>query len=131
MALAGKQLAVKVSTDGTAYNLVGDLNEAKMEIDGDNQDVTSFGSEFIKRLQGLKDTKFDLKGFYNSTDTDGQVAIRSALINDTPLYVQILPDGSTGFQQEVKVSKYETDAKVDGLVEVSIECEGTDAVTLV
>ena len=91
MALAGKQLAVKVSTDGTSFNAVADLNEAKMEIDGDNQDVTTFGSEFIKRLQGLKDTKFDLKGYYDSADTDGEMAIRSALINDTPLYLQVLP----------------------------------------
>jgi predicted secreted protein len=72
-----------------------------------------------------------LGGFYNPTDTNGQAAIRSAFLNDTSLFIQFLPDGSTGFKQEVKVSKFEVSAGVDGTVEVSIDLEGSDAISLV
>lgn len=132
MAMKGKALRVKVGTlTGGPFNDVLDLNDASMSIEGDNQDVSAFGSDFIKRLQGLKDASYSLSGFYKPDDTTGQAIIRSSLINDTPLFVQFLPDGTTGFKQEVKVSSFEVSAGVDGTVEVSIELEGTDAVTLV
>ncbi|WLD92644.1 phage tail tube protein [Alkalihalobacillus sp. AL-G] len=131
MAISGKNATVKVSVDGAAFNVVQDLNEATMPMESDNQDISTFGSDHVKRLQGLKDTTFELSGFYNADDTNGQMAIRSALVDNTALYVQFLPDGTTGFQQEVKVASYEVSAAVDGVVEVSIELEGTNAVTLV
>lgn len=132
MAMAGKNTVVKVGTAATGtFNEVAGLNEASMSNQGDNQDISTFGASFIKRLQGLKDASYSLKGFYEPGDTNGQVAIRNAWLNDTPLFVQFLPDGTTGFQQEVKVSKFEVSAAVDGVIEVSIELEGSDSITAV
>jgi predicted secreted protein len=132
MAMKGKSLLVKVGTaTGGPFSTVQDLNDAKASFDGDNQDITAFGLDYIKRLQGLKDGSYSLGGFYNPTDTNGQAAIRSAFLNDTALFVQFLPDGVAGFKQEVKVSKFEVSAGVDGTVEVSIDLEGSDAISLV
>lgn len=131
MPKAGKKLLAKFSTDGTTWNTIKDLNDASMSIEGDNQDISTFGSDFIKRLQGLKDASYSLSGFYNNTTGDGQKEIQEALLNDTELHVQFLPDGVNGFQQEVKVSSMEPSAGVDGTIENSLELEGTDAVTLV
>lgn len=131
MALAGKSLRIKVSTNGTTFNLVAELNDATMSLSGDNLDITTFGQDYINRIQGLKDCTYSLSGFYKSDDTNGQVVIRDALINDTALYVQFLPDGTTGFKQEVKVSSFELSGTVDGTNDLSIDLDGTGAITTV
>lgn len=131
MALAGKNTVVKVGTSASGpFNEVEELNEASMSLEGDNQDISTFASEFVKRLQGLKDASYELGGFY-SGNAGQQAVIRDALLNDTPLYFQFLPDGTTGFQQEVKVASFEVETAADGVVEVSIGLEGTDEITLV
>ncbi|WP_175074016.1 phage tail tube protein [Terribacillus sp. AE2B 122] len=131
MSLAGKNTVVKVSTDGEAFTQIQDLNEVTMPMESDNQDVSTFGSSNVKRLYGLKDTSFELNGFFNPEDAEGQLKIRQALVDNSPLFVQFLPDGTTGFQQEVKVASYEVSASADGVVELAIELEGTGAVTLI
>jgi len=131
MSLAGKNTVVKVSTDGETFTQIQDLNEVTMPMESDNQDVSTFGSSNVKRLYGLKDTSFELNGFFNPEDAEGQLKIRQALVDNSPLFVQFLPDGTTGFQQEVKVASYEVSASADGVVELAIEMEGTGAVTLI
>ena len=132
MANAGKNLVVKVGTSATGpFNTVQDLKEASISQSGNNQDVSTFGSDWIRRIQGLKDASYSLSGYYDGADASGQVALRSAWLNDSPVFVQFLPDGSTGFQQEVKVSTYEVSASVEGAQEVSIELEGNGPITAV
>lgn len=132
MAMKGRGLVISVSTSETGnFSPVSDLNDASMSMEGDNQDISTFGSDYIKRLQGLKDASYSLSGFYDPTDTNGQVAIRSAFLDDSTLFVRFLPDGSTGFQQEVKVSSFEVSASADGVIEVSIDLEGTGPISLV
>lgn len=131
MALKGKNVVINVSTDDIDYYQVAELNDGTLTIDGDNIDVTEFGDDFINRIQGLKDGTYSLSGFRDPDDTDGQEAINSALLNDTSLYVQFLADGTTGFQQEVKVSTFETSAAVDGAVEISVDMEGSGSITAV
>lgn len=130
MALAGKDLVVQVSTasDGT-YNTIADLNSATMTHAGNTIDISEMGVDYVQRIMGLKDCTYSLGGFYDPTDTTGQVRIRNAWLNDTALYVAFLPDGSTGFKQEVKVSNFEISASADGAVEVSIDLEGSGAVS--
>lgn len=132
MAIAGKNLVVRIATDASGpFSTVGSLKEASISQSGNNQDVSTFGSDWMVRIQGLRDASYSLSGYYDAADAAGQVAIRSAWLNDTPVFVQFLPDGSTGFQQEVKVSTYEVSASVDGAQEVSIELEGTGPISLV
>ena len=132
MAIAGKGSVVKVGvTSGGSFTAVADLNDASLSISGTNLDITSFTAEYISRIQGLKDGSYSLSGFYNSGDTNGQVVIRSALLNDSDLFVQFLPDGTTGFQQEVKVATFDINTTVSGAVELSISLEGTGAITTV
>lgn len=131
MALKGKDTVIQVSTDDADYNTIAELNDATMSFAGNNIDITEFGDDFINRIQGLKDNTFSLAGFYAPEDTTGQVVIRDGWLNDEDLYVQFLHDGANGFKQQVRVSTFEVSAAVDGAQEVSIEFEGTDAVTAV
>lgn len=124
MATAGKNALLKISTNGSTFTTCLGVKSASASIDGANLDTTVFGDSFMERIQGIKDFKVSISGFYVPGDTTGQQAIRSALINDTLLYVQFLPDGTTGFQMLVKVSKFDVQAGVESTADVSIELEG-------
>lgn len=128
MALAGKRVVIKASTNDVTYNNVLELNDASLSAEGENIDVTEFGDDWINRIQGLKDVSLSLSGFWAPADTTGQVVIRNSLINDTDLFIQYLPDGTNGFKAPVKVATFEISAAVDGAVEVSIDLEGNGAV---
>lgn len=130
MALKGKGVKINVSSDGATWDQIENLNDGNMTIDGENVDVTAFCQEFINRIQGLKDGTYSLSGFYAPNDTTGQMLIQGALLDDSDLYIQFLPDGTTGFEQEVKVDTFDVSAAVDGAVEVSIDLEGNGAITL-
>jgi len=130
MTTAGKLSIVEIGTDGTNWETVANLNTADMNQDGDNIDVTTFTQEYINRIQGLKDVTWSLGGFLDLDDTDGQVVILQSLKDDTELHVRFLPDGTNGFEQEVKVSAFNTSTSVDGAVELSVDLEGTGEITL-
>lgn len=129
MAIAGKKSLVKSSLDSTSYTDVEEINEASMSLEGDNQDISTLGSEFVKRLQGLKDGTYELSGFYEKGGQ--QEEIRQAWLDGDNVFFQFLPDGESGFQQECLVASFEVETAADGTVEVSIELEGTDAIEMV
>ena len=129
MALAGKDLVVQVATGSTAtYATVADLNSATMTHAGNTIDVSEMGVDYVQKILGLKDVSYSLGGFYAPTDTNGQVRIRNAWLNDTALWIKFLPDGSTGFKQAVKVASFEISGSADGAVELSVDLEGDGAV---
>jgi predicted secreted protein len=131
-AIAAKKLKINIGTTASGpWTQVQDLNEASMTNEADNQDISTFSAEYVKRMQGLKDGSYEVSGYYNMDASAGQKIIRDALINDTQLWVQFLPDGLTGFQQEVKVGSFEVSGSADSVLEVSIELEGTDPITAV
>jgi predicted secreted protein len=132
-ASAGKNLRVKVSpTVGGAgtYTLVAGAKNATMTQNGQTLDVSAFGAAAVEKILGLRDATYSLSGNYEGGDTNGQVAIRSALA-DTTLWIQFLPDGTTGFKQEVKVASFDITAAVDGIVEFTANLEGSGAIAAV
>jgi predicted secreted protein len=131
MALPGRDVVVEVSPDGTTWSVVAEMNDFSFAISGNNIDVSKFTDDFVRRMQGLKDTSVSFSGFFDPTDTSGQVAIRAALLADSDLYVRIKPDGTAGWSQPVKVSSVEWTASADGAVETSVELEGDGTVSVV
>jgi predicted secreted protein len=134
--LAGKKARLKVGTTLVgATNVVAGLKSLSLEIDGQTVEDNEFGVDWMQRLQTLKDWKISASGSYRPSDATGQVAIRSALINDTDLYCQFLPDNGTtanaGLKGQVVVTKFSIEPAFDGISAVSIEFQGTGAPTLV
>lgn len=129
--IAGKTNRFRIATavDGT-YNVVAGLKNSGIEINGANLDDSEFGVDWVQRLQGLKDAKISLSGSYRPDDTTGQVLLRSTLLTDADLWARVLPDGTNGFQLQVRVSKFSVEPTVDGIIGVSIELECTGAVTV-
>lgn len=129
MALPGKDVVVKVSTSsGGTYTQVDELNDFSMSQSGNNIDISEFGVDWVKRMQALKDVTYSGSGFWDPDDTNGQVAIRSAWLNDTALWITVLPDGSTGFKGECKVGSFDISAGVNDAIAVSFDLEGTGSV---
>lgn len=129
--IAGKAFLLKVSTSDSGYTAALGFNDGTINLSGTNIDVAEFGDTWVERLQALKDASYDVKGFYNAADSTGQTVIQSAFLNDTALWVQFLPTGTTGFKQQVKVSKYSVGAPVNGVVSCDVTLEGTGAAALV
>jgi predicted secreted protein len=136
--IAGKAARVKISTvagGGGVYNVMLGVKSVSATIDGATVDDSEMSIDWVQRLQGLKDGKYTIQVNRRPADATGQNACLSALINDTELWVQVLPDNGTtaliGFKQQVKVAKFSADAAVDGANTASIELEGTGAITLI
>lgn len=135
MATAGKSFVIQVSTaTGGTYTTVADINSASVNIAGENIDITAFTTSlsYRSRIQGLKDVGWEMSGFLKTTDTNGQLALRAALVNDSDIFIRALFDNTTSNYalQQVKISSYDVNATVDGPVEFSCSAEGTGALTL-
>lgn len=132
MAIAGSTSLLKVSTtSGGTYTAVDEIRSASMSWRGGTINISEIGNTYMQRIQGVKDAGYQAQGFYDPGDTNGQLVIRTALINGSDLFVQWLPNGSAGFQQQVVVASFDTNVTFDGAVEVSISFEGTGAITLI
>jgi len=123
MSLDGKDVVIKVSTGGT-LTAVDELNSFTMSNSGGPIDVTHFGDDWRQRIYGIGDVTYSVGGFWDPDDTNGQVKIKDSLINNTDLYITVLPDGSTGFKQLVRVNSFDIGASVDGAVTFSAELVG-------
>lgn len=135
-ATAGKKARVKVSTtSGGTYNNVLGVQTASHELSGSNIDVSELGVDYVQRIQGLKDGRLSLSGNLRTDDTNGQLVIRAALLNDTDLFVKVLPDDGVtvgaGFLQQMRVASWRDDGGVSDKAGWSVELEGTGAASIV
>lgn len=129
MAQDGSKAVVSFSPDDTTYNNISDLNSVTDSESGNSIEVTAFGADWKSFIQGLNEFSFDLSGFWDPTDTNGQVAMRNAFLNKTAGYVQFLYDGTSGVKGQVIITKFERKAAPGGAIDVSITCQGTGTPT--
>lgn len=133
-ATAGKKTRVKVSTTaggaGVYTNALG-IKQASIKLGADMVDISTLGSDFKDKLQGLKDSQITMTGNYEPGDTTGQGALRSAWLNDTEAWVQFLVDGVLGFKVQVKVANFQVDSDVSDKGGVTIDLEGTGIVSVI
>jgi|SRR5690606_6021721 len=127
--MKGRSVKVQVSTNGTTWNDVAGLNSASHSTPGNLQETSEFGQDWARRIYGLLDGTWSLAGNYRPDDTNGQMAIRNAQLNDSELHVRVLWDGTNGVAQPVKVESFEVSAEAAGIVEVSIELAGDGPIT--
>lgn len=133
MAIAGSTSLFQVSTTSGAggMNAVDEIRSASMSWRGGTIDISEIGNTYMQRIQGIKDASYQIQGFYDPADTNGQLIIRTALVASSNLFVRWLPNGVAGFEQQVRVASFDTNVTYDGAVEVSISLDGTGSITLV
>lgn len=138
-ATAGRKARVKISTTaggaGT-YTAMAGIQSFNHEINGNNIDDSEMGVDYMGRIQGLKDGRLTVDfSFKIPSDTTGQQAIRDALLNDTEIWYQALPDNGVtaglGFKQQCKVAAFRMSAAVNDKVSGTAELEGTGVITTV
>jgi predicted secreted protein len=128
--VAGRKSSILVSTTvGGSYSQVQGVKSITHTLNGTMVDDSEMGVNWNQRIQGLKDCKVSFTGGRRSADTNGQEIIKTAFLNDTDLYVQVLWDGTNGYQFYGKVSKFEVQTSVEGKAELSCDIEGSGAVT--
>jgi len=131
MALPGSAASVNVSTDDITYYAVDEMNALSMDAGGENIDISKFGDDYRGRIQALRDIAYRASGFWDKLDTTGQIAIRSAWLNDTDLYIKILVNAADGWKQLIKVSTITVNTTADGAVEIAFEFSGNGDVSVV
>lgn len=114
-------------------NEVAELTNITNAFTGDTLDVTTFDSDGVREfIAGLRSGTMDLTGFYDPTDTNGQVALVGALLGGTAITLpKFLMDGTNGFSgAEGIISSANVTAAVDGTVDFTctIQLSGTIAV---
>ncbi len=126
MALAGKGATIKV---GTA--VITEMENWKLDIGGNTLETTNFGSAGWKQfIQGLKEWSGSCEGNWNvAGDTSGQKALQDALLNGTTVSVEFNLNGTNKYTGTAYVTKISTDAPVGDKIKVSIDLQGTGALT--
>lgn len=116
---AGTQ--IRVSGSYLPLSIAAECKEYSYSLQGDNQDASSFGADFIKRKQGLKDISGSLSQWYVDT------YFKDALTSGEPIVLEIYADSSANYDFRVwaLLAKDEISSAVDGLIEAKVEFEGT------
>jgi len=111
---------VRVSGQYLSVSTLGETYEYTYTIEADNQEATAFGDNWVKRKQGLLDVTAELSKFHVD------LALFDALDADKTLVVEFYYDSSkTPLRAWMKLASDEVSSAVDGLVEESLEFEGT------
>lgn len=116
-------------------NVVAGLTSISNPITADSLDVTVFNATCMRDfIAGLRSGTIDISGYYESGDTNGQVAMFTAMLAGTKLTSaqkpKILWNGANGFTGDGIITSLTVDAAVDGIVNFSatIQLTGTIAV---
>ena len=102
----------------------------------DTLDVTTFDSScFREFIVGLGGGSIDISGFYDPTDTAGQVALETAFYAGTLLNTTQKPvfsvDGTNGFTADAYIASYKIDAAVGAVVNFSATLQLTGTIAVV
>lgn len=114
-------------------NAVAELTSVTNSITGDSLDITTFDSNnFREFIQGLVSGQVSISGYYDPTDTNGQVVILGAILAANNITSpEFLVDGTNGIgATSGVVTSVDIGAEVAGLVSFSanIQLSGTISV---
>ncbi len=101
-------------------NVVEGLNKYNKQRTRNTQTFAVFNRATPWAITQPKEEKYSVGGLYMPGDP-GQAALLAAEIAQTPITITVLPDGVTGFSQEVYVTSRTGDATPDGYQEVTYD----------
>lgn len=117
MATAGFTGSIGVSATDSSYNDIGGANDVSFDDNAADLDVTEFSDEQIQRIAGLQDAEFSVSAHFKGSDT-AQGTIRTQKAAGNTIFVQYLPDGTSGWKAECICTSISTGQSVDGTVTV-------------
>lgn len=112
--LARVQTAAASGTTPATYAVIADMNSFSRGRSRDVNTYPVFGRMTPHSMPGAREMTFSLSGFLNTNDP-GQNRLRQAEAADVPVIVQVLFDGTNGFEQRVRVGSLDHGADPEGL----------------
>jgi predicted secreted protein len=129
--IAGRKCKVYWSTDGgtTFVQMLGiDTIAADTQAAPINDD--EFGDEWEQFISGILSNPIKISGGFRPADTTGQMAVRAALVSGAFQDFRVFYDGTTtGFKQQVVVTKFSTNTVTKDRTTVAIELQSNGAPT--
>jgi predicted secreted protein len=125
----GRLTVVSWSADDSTYHTITGIDTFQ---DGESAAPIAdneFGDQWSQNVPGILDNKITMSGGLRLSDTNGQVAISTALKAGSYGYIKVLWDGTNGYKQQVLVTKYQAGSKTNDRVTVSIELASQGAPT--
>lgn len=124
-AIAGKGGSAKIGA-----NTIAEVTSWSLDISSDMLDSTSLGDNWREFIAGLKgatasiEVKWDLP-----TDTNGQVALQTAMLNGTTVTLNLYTNGTKYYSGSAYVSSLSIEDPVEDLVTATFEAQFTGAIT--
>jgi predicted secreted protein len=126
----GRTTVVSWSSDGgTTYHPITGIDSFQDGLSASPIADNEFGDQWSQNVPGILDNKISMSGGLRIADTNGQVAIETALKAGTYGYIKVLWDGTNGYSQQVLVTKFQGGSKVADRVVVTIELASQGAPT--
>lgn len=121
MPTSGITTTVEVSTDDSTYYDVDGTDTVSEDRTRMKLMSTDFAQSGVAEnsFAGLSSGNFQASGAWEGSDTNGQVAVRTAQSDGSTLYVRVLYDGTIGSKAACKVFSCQKNSTVDGRVEFS------------
>lgn len=121
---AGKKCKVVISAATVA--LIGDF---ALDINAALSSKEAFGDDWKSNLVGLRDWSGSFSGRLDLGDTNGQVALQNAILNDTLVTLKLYNDATHYYSGSAYLSKMNIKAAVAGNVDVSFNFTGDGALS--
>lgn len=129
-AFTGDGFQLQVNTTGVTFVVVADMNRYERATRRNNTTFAVFANPIAYSIPGAREITYTVSGFLSDTDV-GQAALFTAEQANDPIAIQVLFDGTNGFEQEVLVGSTTHSASPEGLQELSYEFSAVAAATIV
>lgn len=110
---------------------VQNIKEWGLDIKNDIQDDTEFTDTWKSNLPGLLGASGSFKGCMDPDDTNGQVALDTAMLAGTTVALKLYVNTTNYWSLTARLTDHKSSNKVDGKVEVEYGFESTGEVTFV
>lgn len=124
---AGHSAAIKAGASASPSDDVGGAESCTDDLGRDLFDVTAFADgSWRRREQGLKDRSVSISG----VDVPGDAGLEAILDNlegAADLHVQVLPDGTNGYESQMQCSGFTLSISAEGRIEYNCDLALNDA----
>ena len=123
-ALAGLSGSVKIGS-----NTVAEVAEWSLDVGLDTADVSAFGDSWKRYVAGLRSWSGSFTGRWDMTDTNGQAALQTAILNGTTVALRLYVDATKYYSGTAFITGSSPSATVSGTVDVDFSFTGTGSLS--
>lgn len=123
-AIAGYGGSLKIGS-----NSMAEIGDWSLSIDAAMLDVTKLGDAWKDMIPGLKSWSGKGTGRWDMTDTNGQVAVQTALLGGTTVTINLYTNGTHFYGGTAYVKQISIKDAVNAAVDFDFSFEGTAALS--